>query len=153
MRKNPGQGKWTWGFNVFNRTFNDNYSIRSFRERDRSYEWRMFADWEIISLFKLSARIEGPRTERNVTNFFSSIRQAGIDPSFISGTNSKRDSSGSLSVEWRRTRNLEVSASINSRPRFQNEQFLRAFGETATSFQTREIAQTPRFQIQFRFFT
>jgi hypothetical protein len=153
MRKNPGQGKWTWGFNVFNRTFNHNYSVRSFRERDRSYEWRMFADWEIISLFKLSARIEGPRTEKNVTSFFSSIRKAGIDPFFISGTNSKRDSSASFSVEWRRTRNLEVTASINTRPNFKNEQFLRAFGETATSFQTREVAQTPRFQIQFRFFT
>jgi len=153
LRKNPGQGKWTWGLNVFKRTFNDNYSVRSVRERERSYEWRAFADWEIINLFKLRGRIDGPRRESNISSFFSSVRQTGIDPSFFSSSTSRRDTSASFSLEWRRTRNLEVTATLNSRPRFRNEESLRAFGETTGSLQAREIAQTPRFQIQFRFYT
>ncbi len=152
MRKDPGEGRWAWGVNLWKRTDNDNYSVRSIREEDRDVQWGAFVEWEIIDGLKLRGRLQGPRNDSEISRFFATIRQVGQAPSYISTTTSRRDSSASFSVEWRRTPHLELTASINPRPGSHSIETLTAFGEPTGSLQIREIPRTPSFQIEVRLY-
>lgn len=153
IRKDPGDGRWSWGIDLWKRDFNDNYSVRSIREEERDFEWSGFVQWEIIDSLWLRGRVQGPRDETELTRFFGSVREVGQAPSFISTTTSSRDSSVSFSIEWRRTPHLEVTASINPRPGTRTIETLTPFGEPMGTVQIREIPTTPSFQLEIRLFT
>ena len=152
MRKNPGDGQWSWGMNLLKRIYNTDYGVRNTRKQFDSHEWQTFVQWEPINGLRLTARLESQRNQFNTAEFFSSVRQSGLDPSFISSTTSRRDSAPSFTLQWRRRKNLEITATINPRPLFQSTEILTDFNTLENSFQNREIAQGPSGEIRFRIY-
>lgn len=152
LRKNPGEGQWSWGLNLWKRLYNDDYWVRETRDQWQSHEWNAFVQYEIVSGLRLSARAESPRNEMQLSRFFPAVRRGGLDPWFLAVTESRRDLATSLSLQWRRKNYLEVTATINSRPAFYSEQVLRSFSETTSTLLSREIDRSPGAQIQVRIY-
>jgi hypothetical protein len=152
LRKNPGEGKWSWGVDIWKSVNNIDYGVRNTRQQFNSHEWRTFVQWEPINGLRLTARLDSQRNEFRVSEFFSAVRQPGLDPSFVSTTQSRRDSAPSFTLQWRRRNNLEITATINPRPLFQSREQLTEFATTARSLQTRQIAAGPSGEIRFRIY-
>lgn len=152
LRKNPGDGKWSWGFNVWRSINNRNYGVRESNLWQRSHQWRTFFQYEFFQGLRLNVQFESPRTERDLQEFFDSVRRPGLEPSFTALTNSRRASGTRVSLQWRRDRYLEITATINPQPRYESRELLREFGATEGTLLAREIAQSPRAEIRFRLY-
>lgn len=152
LEKLPGQGKWSWGLNMWRNINNRNYGVRETNLWQRSHQWRAFVQYEFFQGLRLNVRLESPRSERNISDFYSSVRQSGLQPSFVAVENSRRDSSTRISLQWRRDKYMEITAIVHPRPRFHSTELLREFGQTQGMFQEREIAQSPRAEIRFRIY-
>jgi len=152
LRKNPGDGKWSWGMNLWRNMNGREYGVRDTRLWQESHQWDAFVQYEFFQGLRLNARMESARSERELIDFYSSARQVGLDPSFISRTENYRESSPRVSLQWRRDKYMEITATINPRPRFHSQEYLTAFGETQGTQLTREIAQSPSAEIRFRLY-
>lgn len=152
LRKNPGESKWSWGLNIWRNINGRNYGVRETNLWQQSYQWQASLQYEFFQGLRLNARLESPRSERNLAEFYSSVRQPGLNPSFLAATNNRRDSSSRISLQWRRDKYMEITATIFPRPRFQSQELLTAFGETEGTLQAREIAQSPRAELRFRIY-
>lgn len=152
FRKNPGDGQWSWGLNLWKRLNNADYRVRETRQQWQSHEWRAFAQYEIIDGLWLNAQVESARSESELSRFFSTVRRAGLDPSSLAYRESERDIGTSLSLQWRRQNYLEVTATINPRPAFHSEELLRDFGVATGSLQAREIARSPSAELRVRLY-
>lgn len=128
------------------------YGVRDTRLWQESHQWDAFVQYEFFQGLRLNARMESARSERELIDFYSSARQVGLDPSFISRTENYRESSPRVSLQWRRDKYMEITATINPRPRFHSQEYLTAFGETQGTQLTREIAQSPSAEIRFRLY-
>ena len=152
LKKNPGESKWSWELNTWRNINNKNYSVRGANVWQQSHQWRAFLQYEFFQGLRLNARIESPRDERNLEEFFSTVRQPGLAPSFLATTDSRRDSSARISLQWRLKKYMEVTATINPRPRFQSREMLREFGAKDGTLLAREIAQGPQAELRFRIY-
>ncbi|HUF72466.1 MAG TPA: hypothetical protein VMR74_06170 [Gammaproteobacteria bacterium] len=149
LRKDPGEGKWSWSVQLREIRPTGNYSARQVRTQDSQRQWNASVTWEPIEGLRLWTNLEGPRTQTREALFFGAVRSPGLDPSFIATTTTRQGGLASFTVEWRRER-LEITGSLSSRPDNLTEEFLIPFGATTGSFLTREIARTPRAMLRFR---
>lgn len=152
LQKNPGEGKWSWNLELWKRFDNDDYWVRETRERWQSHEWRAFVQYEIIEGLRLSARAESERIESLLSHFYPGVRRGGLEPSYLASTDNYRDLATSLSLQWRRRNFLEVTATLNPRPAFRAEQWLHAVDGGPGTFLLREIARSPRAELQLRLY-
>jgi len=152
LRKNPGDSKWSWGMNLWRSINNRNYRVRETNLWQRSHQWQAFIQYEFFQGLWLNVRFESPRTDRNLQEFYDAVRRPGLEPFFLAATNSRRDSSPRVSLQWRRDKYMEITAVINPRPRYTSTEFLSEFGATQGTLLGREIAQSPRAEIRFRLY-
>ena len=152
LRKNPGDSQWSWEVSMRSNGDNKNFGVRETSQFQRELEWQAFLQYEIFQGLRFNVRLEGPRNDIRLAQFFSSVRQPGLQPSFISATTRERDISPRVSLQWRRDKYLEITAIINPRPRFQDTELLREFGATQGSLLAREIAQSPSAELRFRIY-
>jgi hypothetical protein len=149
LRKDPGDGEWSWSVSARDVQPTGNYSARQVRNSNGDRQWNASVTWEPIDGLRFRTNFEGPRTQIREASFYAAIRQIGLDPSFIAGTTTRRGSAASFTVEWRRER-LEITGSLSSRPKYRTEESLIPFGDTIGSLLTTEIARTPRATLRFR---
>jgi hypothetical protein len=149
LRKDPGDGEWSWAVSMRDVQPTGNYSVREVRHSTGERQWNASVTWEPIEGLKFRTNIEGPRTQFRESLFYAAVRQPGLDPSFIAGTTTRRGRFASFTVEWRRER-LEITGSLSSRPKNETVESLIPFGDTIGTLLTREIAQTPRAMLRFR---
>lgn len=152
LRKNPGDGKWSWGMNLWRSMNNTNYGVREINRWQRSHQWRGFLQYEFFQGLRLNVRLESPRTDRNLQQFFSTVRQPGLDPSYLALTDSRRDPSARVSLQWRLRKYMEFTATVNPRPLYRSTQHLTALGAGEGAMLAREIAAGPRAEIRFRLY-
>lgn len=152
MRRDPGDGRLAWNFYLSHQRRGDNYSVRNINSFDVSREWGASVTWEVIDGLKLGLSLNGPSTNYGNSLFFGSVRQPGLDPSFIASTITRYDRAASLQVEWRRMDHLEITASLSSQPKVVTEESLFAFGATAGTLLATETARTPRAMVRFRYY-
>jgi hypothetical protein len=152
LRKNPGNSQWSWGLNLWKSIYNRDYGVRNTRQQYNSHQWQAFVQWEPVNGLRLSARMESTRDEFYVNEFFSTVRKPGLDPAYVSSTRSNRDYAPSFTLQWRRKKNLEITATINPRPRFSSTEQLTEFSTGFSSLQSREIARGPQGEIRFRIY-
>ncbi len=150
LRRNPGDGKWSWGISRRRVIQRGNFSVRQTRGPRSDGEWRANVQWEPIDGLRFGTNIQGPRTQTRTTNFFAAVRETGLDPSFIATTTTHTGRSLSFSVQWRRRDRFEITASLSSRPERRTEESLTPFGESVGSILATEIDRTPRAMLRFR---
>ncbi|MGD8341219.1 MAG: hypothetical protein PVH89_10575 [Gammaproteobacteria bacterium] len=149
LRKDPGDGKWSWSVSVRDIQPTGNYSARQIRNSTGEHRWNASFAWEPIDGLFFRTNIEGPRTQTRESVFFGAVRAPGLDPSFSSLTTTKQGRAATFTVEWRRDR-LEITGSLSTRPENNTVETLIPFGETAGPFLSTEIARTPRAMLRFR---
>jgi hypothetical protein len=149
LRKDPGEGKWSWSVSLRDVQPTGNYSARQVRTQDSQRQWNASVTWEPIEGLRLRTNVEGPRTQTREALFFGAVRAPGLDPSFIATTTTRQGGFASFTVEWRRER-LEITGSLSSRPDNSTEEALIPFGATTGTFLTTGIARTPRAMLRFR---
>ena len=152
LQRDPGEGRLAWNFYLSDQANGTNYSVRQISRSDRTGEWGASVTWEPIEGLRLSSELNGPRTETRSAFFYPSVRAAGLDPSFIAGTTSRTDRSGSFTIEWRRMQRFEIRASFNTRPKVRTVESLTPFGDPIGTLLTRNFATTPRATLRFRFY-
>jgi hypothetical protein len=152
LRRDPGDGRVAWGFEVSEWVQGDSYSVRTIRSQDASHDWQAYVSWEPIDGLKFRTRLEGPSSNWRETRLFASVRAPGLEPFFLATTTTATERSGSFSVEWRRMERLEITASLSTRPSTRTEESLRPFGESSGTLLVREIASAPRAVLRFRFY-
>jgi hypothetical protein len=152
LRRDPGDGRLSWGFSAWHRTNGDDYSVRRIRDSRFSEDWDAWVEWEPVDRLKLRTSFNGPSTRVERSRFFGSVRAVGLEPSFISTRIRNVDSSASLSVEWRRHENFEISGYLSTSPEVRQEESLTPFGGANGPILATRTATTPRAQIRFRFY-
>ncbi len=152
LRRDPGDSRLAWGASVTREVEGDDYSVRRIRGSDFSREWEAYVEWEPIDDVKLRTSLEGPTTRYQRSRFFGTVREPGLDPSFVSETSRRVDRSASIRVEWRRRENLEIVGSLSTRPEVREEESLTPFGGQTGPIAATETATTPRAQVQVRFY-
>jgi hypothetical protein len=150
LRRDPGDGRLSWGVSVGHATGGANYSVRQISEWSQTREWGAFVEWEPIDGLKVRTNLDGPRTTMQRSSFFGAVREPGLDPSFIASTVTRMDRSASISLEWRRQDHIEITASLSTRPRILTAESLAPFGEAVASLLETEMARTPRATLRFR---
>lgn len=149
LRKDPGNGKWSWSVSVRDIRPTGNYSTRQVRISDGQQQWNASAMWEPIDGLRIRTEIDGPRTQTRDTAFFGAVRAVGLDPSFIASSTTRQGTSASFSVEWRRE-HLEITGSLSSRPDNETLESLIPFGAATGTLLGTEVARTPRVMLRFR---
>lgn len=149
LRKDPGDGEWSWAVSMRDIQPTGTYSVRDIRTSTGEQQWNASVTWEPIEGLKFRANVDGPRTQMRESRFFGAVRQPGLDPSFIAETTTRRGTFASFTVEWRRER-LEITGSLSSRPKNETAELLIPFGDTTGTLLTTGIAQTPRAMLRFR---
>jgi hypothetical protein len=149
LRKDPGDGKWSWSVSARDVKPTGNYSIRQIRNSTGEQRWNASLTFEPRDGLKFRANVDGPRTQMRFSSFFPGIREIGLDPSFIATQTTRRGSFASFTVEWRGER-FEVTGSLSSRPESRTDELLIPFGGTMGTLLTAEAARTPRAMLRFR---
>jgi len=149
LRKDPGDGKWSWSMSAREVQPTGNYSARQIRNQTADQQWNASLTFEPIDGLRIRGNIDGPRTQTREASFYAFVREPGLDPSFISDTVTRRGSFVSLTVEWRRE-HLEITGSLSSRPEYETVESLTPYGGTVGSLLSTEIARTPRAMLRFR---
>ena len=149
LRKDPGDGRWSWALSARDVQPTANYSARQIRDSDGEQQWNASLTFEPFDGLRITGTVDGPRTQMSESLFYDSIRQVGLDPSFVAGTVTRRGKFAQISVEWRGER-MEISGSVASRPDYRTEESLTAFGDPAGAFLATEIARSPRLTLSFR---
>ena len=149
LRKDPGEGKWSWSMSLRDVQPTTNYSARQVRASNGQRQWNGSFTYEPVEGLRLRTNIEGRRRQNNASDFYGATRAIGLDPSFYSLTTSRQDNFVSFSVEWRREK-LEITGTLSSRPGSETEESLIPFGAMTGTVQTTEIARTPRAMLRFR---
>jgi hypothetical protein len=152
LRRDPGAGNLAWGMSMGGETEGSDYSVRRIRSASFSPEWRAYVEWEMIEGLKLRFNVDGPRTTTRVSNFYGSVREPGLDPSFVSDTKTWVDRSASIRLQWRRRDHFELTANLASRPKTRTEETLTEFGSSMGSLLMTELVTTPRATLRFRWF-
>lgn len=152
LRRDPRAGNLAWSFSVYKQARGDQYSVRTVNDPNASYQWEAQVEWEPIDGLKLRTQMQGPRTETWSSRIFPAVRQIGLDPSFYASTTTRIDRSAAFTVEWRRRDNMEITASLRSRPEIQTVESLTPFGAAAGSLFATEIASAPQAMLRVRFF-
>ncbi|MDX1562330.1 MAG: hypothetical protein R3305_05360, partial [Gammaproteobacteria bacterium] len=149
LRKDPGDGKWSWSVSLRDVQPTANYSVRQVRASDGQQEWNASFTYEPVDGLRLTTNLSGPRTQTRESFFFGSVRAVGLDPSFLATTTTRRGSQATVSVEWRRER-LEITGSLSTRPDIRTEESLTPFGDPLGAFLATEIDRTPQAMVRFR---
>jgi len=152
LRRDPRAGDLAWGFSVGKQAQGSQYSVRTVYEPSSSHQWDAFVEWEPIEGLKLRTNLDGPRTETWLSSLYPAVRAVGLDPSYFASTTTYVDRSASFTVEWRRRDNIEITASISTRPEIRTEESLTPFGATVGSLFATEIARSPRAMLRVRVF-
>lgn len=152
LRKNPGASEWSWGVNLWKAVNNRNYGLRDIRYHQDSHQWNAFLQWEPINGLRLTARMESARHNVSLSEFYSRTRTAGLEPYYQSWYNGQRDSARSISIQWRRERHLEITASFTPQPEFIAHEYLSNLASGETSMQLRHLAAGPQAQIRVRIY-
>jgi hypothetical protein len=149
LRKDPGNGKWSWSVSVRDIKPTGTYSARQIRFSDGEHRWNASFTYEPVQGLKFTTNLDGPRTQTRDYLFFGAVRAVGLDPSYLASNTSRQGTSASFSVEWRRER-LEITGSVSSRPDNRAVESLMPFGDTIGSSLATEIARTPQVMLRFR---
>lgn len=149
LRKDPGNGKWSWSVSVRDIKPTGTYSARQIRFSDGEHRWNASFTYEPVQGLKFTTNLDGPRTQIRDYSFFGAVRAVGLDPSYLAASTSRQGTSAQFSVEWRRER-LEITGSISSRPDNRAVETLIPFGDTVGSTLITEIARTPQVMLRFR---
>jgi hypothetical protein len=149
LRKDPGDGRWSWAMSLRDVQPTDNYSARLIRASNGQRQWNGSFTFEPIEGLRLRTNVEGRRRQKNQSDFYGATRTVGLDPSFYALTTSRQDNFVSFSVEWRRE-HLEITGTLSSRPANVTEESLIPFGATSGTVLTSTIAETPRAMLRFR---
>jgi len=152
LRRDPGDGKLAWGISVGGETEGDDYSVRRIRESREDREWEAYVEWEPIEDLRLRTSLDGPGKQIRRSLFFASIREAGLAPSFIAETRQRVDRSASISVEWRRRENIEITGSLSTSPRVREEESLTPFGGPAGPILATATDTTPEATLRIRIY-
>jgi hypothetical protein len=150
LRKDPGDGKWSWSLSARDVQPTGNYSARQIRYSTGERNWNASLTFEPVNGLRIRANVDGPRTQQRETGFYAIVREAGLDPAFISRNLTRRGRFYSLTVEWRRER-FEITGSLSSRPEYETIESLTPFGEPVGAILSTEIARAPRAMLRFRF--
>jgi hypothetical protein len=149
LRKDPGDGRWSWSVSARDVKPTANYSTRQVRDSTGENRWNASVTFEPKSGLRLRADIEGPREQIRITNFYPGVRQIGLDPWYIAEATTSRGSQTSFTVEWRGQR-FEVTGSLTSRSDVEVVETLTPFGALIGTLAIAETARTPRAMLRFR---
>ena len=149
LRKDPGDGKWSWSISARDIVPMLNYSTRQVRDSTGEKRWNASAMFEPRSGLRLRLDIDGPREQTRVTSLYPSVRSTGLDPWYIADATTSRGSWVSFSVEWRGSR-FEVTGSLASRSDVEVVETLTPFGDALGTLAIAETARTPSAMVTFR---
>lgn len=149
LRKDPGDGKWSWSVQLRDIRPTGNYSLREVRNSTGETRWNASVTWEPKDGLFFRTDLDGPRTQVRDSLFYGAVRAEGLDPSFLATRTIRYGTGVSFTVEWRRER-LEVMGTIRSRPDNSELEYLIPFGDTTGGFLGTEIDRTPQATIRFR---
>lgn len=149
LRKDPGNGKWSWSVSVRDIKPTGTYSARQIRFSDGEHRWNASFTYEPVQGLKFTTDLDGPRTQTRDYSFYGAVRAVGLDPSYLASSVSRQGTFATFSVEWRRER-LEITGSVSSRPDNRAVETLIPFGDTVGSSLVTEIARTPQVMLRFR---
>ena len=149
LRKDPGDGKWSWSVSYRDIQPSGNYSTRELGISDGERRWNGSFTWEPINGLFFRTNLDGPRTQTRVSDLFGAVRTVGLDPWAHHRDVNRQGTAASFTVEWRRNR-LEITGSLSSRPDNVKDEYLINFPGVAESFQLTGNSRTPRAMLRFR---
>ncbi|MGD2133457.1 MAG: hypothetical protein PVI23_11740 [Maricaulaceae bacterium] len=152
LRKDPGEGDWSWGVSASQFNLGTSYSARSIVERETDSQMNAFVQWEPVDGLRLRANYSTGGDEVTRIFLFGATRTPGLDPSFISERVSRRDGSGSVSVRWRNPDRFEFTASLSSGADRRTEESLTAFGAMSGTSAIADHEASPEASLRLRIF-
>ena len=149
LRKDPGDGKWSWSVSYRDIQPSGNYSTRETGISDGERRWNGSFTWEPIDGLFFRTNLDGPRTQTRVSDSFEFVRTVGLDPWAHHRAATRQGGAVSFTVEWRRNR-LEITGSLSSRPDNVKDDYLIYFPTMTESFLITGNSRTPRAMLRFR---
>ena len=150
LRKEPDDTPISWGIRISRELRENRYAARSTAAADASIQWSGFLEWSPTPALRLRTELVGPSRSVSETALFAQTRHPGAMPAHLSGSESERELGVSGSLEWRPTKQVEITLTAATGQAQRTAESLLPFGGLPEVPEIRSFAATPSVGLQLR---